>query len=155
MKLGMWSVDRESLKRDGLVLFSKLIRTKNVENFQEQARPHIGDDRKQKLAVSLLGFVICYIDMLYRISDTKNLRSSILRVQQVKLLLQPLCTYIQKFIVCALQLLLDIKLQQVHTSEELLCMYIKKRKHVFLSIVMNQKAFKISSVGTYFQPQLV
>lgn len=50
MKLGMWNVDRETLRRDGLVLFSKLIRTKNVESLQEQARPR-DDDRKQKLTV--------------------------------------------------------------------------------------------------------
>ncbi|XP_022914356.1 solute carrier family 7 member 14 isoform X2 [Onthophagus taurus] len=54
MKLGnMWSADRQTLKRDGLVLFSKLIRTKNVENFQEQTKPHMADDRKQKLSKCL------------------------------------------------------------------------------------------------------
>lgn len=54
MKLGMWTVDRENLRRDGLVLFSKLIRTKNVDNLQEQNRPIREDDRKQKLTVSSL-----------------------------------------------------------------------------------------------------
>lgn len=52
MKLGMWPADREALRRDGLVLFSKLIRTKNVEAFQEQTRTPRPDDRKQKLTVS-------------------------------------------------------------------------------------------------------
>lgn len=52
MKLGMWSVDREALRRDGLVLFSKLIRTKNIETLQEQSRTPRPDDRKQKLTVS-------------------------------------------------------------------------------------------------------
>lgn len=50
MKLGMWSVDMETLRRDGLILFSKLIRTKNVENLQEQTQPR-PDDRKMKLTV--------------------------------------------------------------------------------------------------------
>ncbi|KAK5646901.1 hypothetical protein RI129_005365 [Pyrocoelia pectoralis] len=53
MKLGMWSVDRETLRRDGLALFSKLIRTKNVENLQEQTHPQRGDDRKIKLTKCL------------------------------------------------------------------------------------------------------
>ncbi|XP_018565516.1 cationic amino acid transporter 2 [Anoplophora glabripennis] len=52
MKLGMWSVDTETLRRDGLVLFSKLIRTKNVENLQEQTQPR-PDDRKMKLTKCL------------------------------------------------------------------------------------------------------
>lgn len=52
MKLGMWSMDREALRRDGLVLFSKLIRTKNIETLQEQSRTPRPDDRKQKLTVS-------------------------------------------------------------------------------------------------------
>lgn len=52
MKLGMWSTDREALRRDGLVLFSKLIRTKNVDALQEQSRTPRPDDRKQKLTVS-------------------------------------------------------------------------------------------------------
>lgn len=52
MKLDMWNGDREALKRDGLVLFSKLIRTKNVDGLQEQVRPRT-DDRKQKLTVSI------------------------------------------------------------------------------------------------------
>ncbi|XP_056633072.1 high affinity cationic amino acid transporter 1 [Diorhabda sublineata] len=51
MKLGMWEVDRDALRRDGLVLFSKLIRTKNVDNLQEQ-QPR-SDDTKQKLAKCL------------------------------------------------------------------------------------------------------
>lgn len=54
MKLGMWPADREALRRDGLVLFSKLIRTKNVEAFQEQTRTPRPDDRKQKLTVSAI-----------------------------------------------------------------------------------------------------
>lgn len=53
MKLGMWNGDREALKRDGLVLFSKLIRTKNVDGLQEQVRPR-SDDRQQKLTVRIL-----------------------------------------------------------------------------------------------------
>ncbi|KAI7815696.1 cationic amino acid transporter [Rhyzopertha dominica] len=53
MKLGMWPADRETLRRDGLVLFSKLIRTKNVDGLQEQVRPHRPDDRKQKLTKCL------------------------------------------------------------------------------------------------------
>jgi hypothetical protein len=52
MKVGAWSVDRETLRRDGLILFSKLIRTKNVESLQEQSRSARTDDRKQKLTVS-------------------------------------------------------------------------------------------------------
>ncbi|KAJ8918455.1 hypothetical protein NQ315_008152 [Exocentrus adspersus] len=50
MKLGMWSVDTDTLRRDALVLFSKLIRTKNVEHLQEQTQPR-PDDRKMKLTV--------------------------------------------------------------------------------------------------------
>lgn len=50
MKFGVWSQDRDTLRRDGLVLFGKLIRTKNVDNLQEQ-QPRT-DDRKQKLTVS-------------------------------------------------------------------------------------------------------
>lgn len=49
------NVDRELLKRDGLVLFSKLIRTKNVNALQEQTgitRPK-DDDRKLKLTKCL------------------------------------------------------------------------------------------------------
>ncbi|CAG9825044.1 unnamed protein product [Phaedon cochleariae] len=53
MKLGMWSIDRDTLRRDGLVLFSKLIRTKNVDNFQEQQKQPRPDDRKQKLTKCL------------------------------------------------------------------------------------------------------
>lgn len=53
MKLGMFNVDRETLRRDGLVLFSKLIRTKNIDNLQEQNRPIREDDRKQKLTKCL------------------------------------------------------------------------------------------------------
>lgn len=52
MKLHTWTVDREALRRDGLVLFSKLIRTKNVEALQEQSRTPRPDDRRQKLTVS-------------------------------------------------------------------------------------------------------
>lgn len=58
MKLGMWNVDRETLRRDGLILFSKLIRTKNVDSLQEQIRPR-EDDRKQKLTVGL--FILFFI----------------------------------------------------------------------------------------------
>ncbi|XP_017780061.1 PREDICTED: probable cationic amino acid transporter [Nicrophorus vespilloides] len=53
MKLGMFTTDRETLRRDGLVLFSKLIRTKNVDNLQEQTRPPREDDRKIKLTKCL------------------------------------------------------------------------------------------------------
>lgn len=53
MKLGMWLNDREQLRQEGLVLFSKLIRTKNVETLQERTGPpRHGDERKIKLTVS-------------------------------------------------------------------------------------------------------
>ncbi|KAG5867811.1 hypothetical protein JTB14_025652 [Gonioctena quinquepunctata] len=52
MKLGMWSVDRSTLRTDGLVLFSKLIRTKNVQNLQEQ-QPRT-DERKLKLTYEVV-----------------------------------------------------------------------------------------------------
>lgn len=58
MKFGVWSRDRETLRRDGLVLFSKLIRTKNVDNLQEQQPRQ--DDRKQKLTVSY-----CFLDLTH------------------------------------------------------------------------------------------
>jgi len=51
MKLGFLPKDREQFRRDGLVLFSKLIRTKNVEGLQETV-PEQSDDRKQKLTVN-------------------------------------------------------------------------------------------------------
>ncbi|XP_060517879.1 probable cationic amino acid transporter isoform X2 [Cylas formicarius] len=44
--------DRDKLRRDGLVLFSKLIRTKNVEGLQEQRQDRT-DDKKQKLTKCL------------------------------------------------------------------------------------------------------
>lgn len=51
--MSMWkSMDREKFRREGLVLFSKLIRTKNVEKLQEHDRSPRPDDRKQKLTVS-------------------------------------------------------------------------------------------------------
>ena len=55
-----WSaVDRNQLRKDGITLFSRLIRTKNVENYQDKSvtvpRAH---DRKHKLMVSLHN--ICY-----------------------------------------------------------------------------------------------
>ncbi|KAJ3653235.1 hypothetical protein Zmor_012497 [Zophobas morio] len=53
MKVGAWLGDRETLRRDGLVLFSKLIRTKNVESLQEQSKSARTDDRKQKLTKCL------------------------------------------------------------------------------------------------------
>ncbi|KAL3280941.1 hypothetical protein HHI36_004168 [Cryptolaemus montrouzieri] len=53
MKLGSWSLDREWFRRDGLVLFSKLIRTKNVDNLQEQTKIPAQDDKKQKLTKCL------------------------------------------------------------------------------------------------------
>lgn len=53
MKIGSWSVDGDVLRRDGLVLFSKLIRTKNVDSLQEQTKIPRQDDRKQKLTKCL------------------------------------------------------------------------------------------------------
>ncbi|XP_044752454.1 probable cationic amino acid transporter isoform X1 [Coccinella septempunctata] len=53
MKLGQWSLDREWFRRDGLMLFSKLIRTKNVENLQEQTKIHVQDSKAQKLTKCL------------------------------------------------------------------------------------------------------
>lgn len=44
-------MDRENMRRDGLALFSKLIRTKNVESLQEQIRPPREGEKKQKLTV--------------------------------------------------------------------------------------------------------
>ncbi|CAG9768695.1 unnamed protein product [Ceutorhynchus assimilis] len=52
MKLSFLPTDREQFRRDGLVLFSKLIRTKNVEGLQETV-PERSDDRKQKLTKCL------------------------------------------------------------------------------------------------------
>ncbi|KAF7264460.1 hypothetical protein GWI33_023173, partial [Rhynchophorus ferrugineus] len=55
MKMGVipnLPADREALRRDGLVLFSKLIRTKNVDGLQETI-PEQSEDRKQKLTVSI------------------------------------------------------------------------------------------------------
>lgn len=57
MKLGMWSVDMDTIRRDGLILFSKLIRTKNVDNLQEQTQPRL-DDRKMKLTVCTRKFFV-------------------------------------------------------------------------------------------------
>ena len=58
-------VDRAALRRDGLTLFSKLIRTKNVEALQGEAEPAAGtrgglrgapqDESKVKLQVSAGG----------------------------------------------------------------------------------------------------
>ncbi|XP_065164736.1 cationic amino acid transporter 2 [Atheta coriaria] len=54
MKLGMWLNDREQLRQEGLVLFSKLIRTKNVETLQDRTGPpRHGDERKIKLTKCL------------------------------------------------------------------------------------------------------
>lgn len=49
----MQQVDRAQLRRDGLTLFGKLIRTKNVEGLQGEAEP-LGaiQDEKVKLKVS-------------------------------------------------------------------------------------------------------
>ncbi|XP_066144011.1 solute carrier family 7 member 14 isoform X2 [Euwallacea fornicatus] len=52
MKLSFLPKDREQFRRDGLVLFSKLIRTKNVEGLQETV-PERTDDRKNKLTKCL------------------------------------------------------------------------------------------------------
>lgn len=54
MKLGTWSMDRDTMRRDGLALFSRLIRTKNVDSLQEQTGPRVGasSETKQKLTVS-------------------------------------------------------------------------------------------------------
>ncbi|XP_066258670.1 probable cationic amino acid transporter isoform X1 [Euwallacea similis] len=52
MKLSFLPKDREQFRRDGLVLFSKLIRTKNVEGLQETV-PERPDDRKNKLTKCL------------------------------------------------------------------------------------------------------
>lgn len=59
MKLGVFpqltQLNRAELKRDGLALFSKLIRTKNVESMQGEV-PHgtseSQDPKKMKLKVS-------------------------------------------------------------------------------------------------------
>ncbi|XP_044729384.1 cationic amino acid transporter 2 [Chrysoperla carnea] len=56
MKLGMFSGDREQLRRDGLQLFGKLIRTKNVDMLQEtqpHQRPQSPPGGKQKLTKCL------------------------------------------------------------------------------------------------------
>jgi hypothetical protein len=59
MKLGVFpqlnQLNRAELKRDGLALFSKLIRTKNVESMQGEAphgAPQCQDPKKLKLKVS-------------------------------------------------------------------------------------------------------
>ncbi|XP_050301397.1 cationic amino acid transporter 2 isoform X2 [Anthonomus grandis grandis] len=52
MKLGVLTTDREQLRRNCLLLFSKLIRTKNAESLQETL-PERSDDRKQKLTKCL------------------------------------------------------------------------------------------------------
>ncbi|KAK9888876.1 hypothetical protein WA026_001097 [Henosepilachna vigintioctopunctata] len=52
MKLGSWSFDRKWFRTDGLVLFSKLIRTKNVNNLQEHNKIPT-QDNKQKLTKCL------------------------------------------------------------------------------------------------------
>ncbi|XP_067005702.2 solute carrier family 7 member 14 [Anabrus simplex] len=56
MKLGLFQLDRANLKRDGLTLFGKLIRTKNIDGMQGEAPPGPGsgpqppqDGKKQKL----------------------------------------------------------------------------------------------------------
>ncbi|XP_063224905.1 probable cationic amino acid transporter [Bacillus rossius redtenbacheri] len=52
MKMGLFPADRAALKRDGLALFSKLIRTKNIDGLQEAAQPGRGGpagDNKLKL----------------------------------------------------------------------------------------------------------
>nr|CAD7592241.1 unnamed protein product [Timema genevievae] len=53
MKLGMFPQDRAVLKRDGLALFSRLIRTKNVESMQGDVKPGrpepVGGSKKLKL----------------------------------------------------------------------------------------------------------
>lgn len=58
MKLGTWSMDRDAMRRDGLTLFSKLIRTKNIDGLQERVTPRVGagadGEQKQKLTVSYL-----------------------------------------------------------------------------------------------------
>ncbi|XP_018319576.1 probable cationic amino acid transporter [Agrilus planipennis] len=84
MKLGLFPVDRDNLRRDGLVLFSKLIRTKNVENLQEQAvSSRGGDDRKQKLTKCLttldltsLGVGSCVGTGMYLVSGMVAKRSA-------------------------------------------------------------------------------
>ncbi|GLV37799.1 uncharacterized protein CBL_06499 [Carabus blaptoides fortunei] len=55
MKLGTWSMDRDTMRRDGLALFSRLIRTKNVDSLQEQTGPRVGagSETKQKLTKCL------------------------------------------------------------------------------------------------------
>nr|CAD7429030.1 unnamed protein product [Timema monikensis] len=59
MKLGMFPQDRAVLKRDGLALFSRLIRTKNVESMQGEAKPSgpevAGGSKKLKLKMILHG----------------------------------------------------------------------------------------------------
>jgi hypothetical protein len=59
MKLGVFpqlnQLNRAELKRDGLALFSKLIRTKNVEGMQGEVPhgpPQSQDPKKLKLKVS-------------------------------------------------------------------------------------------------------
>lgn len=47
----MWPMHRDTIRRDGLLLFSKLIRTKNVEALQEQSETPRIDNGKQKLTV--------------------------------------------------------------------------------------------------------
>lgn len=74
MKLGMWNVDRETLRRDGLILFSKLIRTKNVDSLQEQVRPR-EDDRKQKLTVSFSYFLQVFFLFMFYSSYFANFRN--------------------------------------------------------------------------------
>jgi hypothetical protein len=55
MKLGVFpQMNRAELKRDGLALFSKLIRTKNVEGMQGEAPQGPHDPKKLKLKVSVL-----------------------------------------------------------------------------------------------------
>lgn len=49
-------VDRDALKRDGLTLFGKLIRTKNVEAMGRKAQREADTGKKPKLSVSWTNF---------------------------------------------------------------------------------------------------
>jgi hypothetical protein len=58
MKLGVFpQLNRAELKRDGLALFGKLIRTKNVDSMQGEMPPgpsDAQDSKKLKLKVSVV-----------------------------------------------------------------------------------------------------